>query len=166
MTMSATETAASAGITIEGLTKVRRGKKHRDDRVIFERFSLTVAPNEIVTILGRNGSGKSTLLRILAGMDSEIDVERLEPKAQSRNGDGRRNGQLTLVTAAISTYDPSVRMARRSRPWVSVASQDYKSVLLPWYTVRRNLIVAAEMSRLGRSDREVNDVVNAAIGRF
>ncbi len=38
-------------------------------RVLFDSLDLTVAPGEVVGVVGVNGSGKSTLLRILAGVD-------------------------------------------------------------------------------------------------
>lgn len=37
------------------------------DRVLFDHLDLTVAPGDVVGVVGANGSGKSTLLRILAG---------------------------------------------------------------------------------------------------
>ena len=42
-------------------------------RTLFEGLDLTVAPGDVVGVVGGNGAGKSTLLRILAG-----DVEPLE----------------------------------------------------------------------------------------
>jgi ATPase subunit of ABC transporter with duplicated ATPase domains len=42
-------------------------------RTLFEGLDLTVAPGDVVGVVGVNGAGKSTLLRILAG-----DVEPLE----------------------------------------------------------------------------------------
>lgn len=42
-------------------------------RTLFERLDVTVAPGDVVGVVGANGAGKSTLLRILAG-----DLEPLE----------------------------------------------------------------------------------------
>jgi len=42
-------------------------------RTLFEGLDLTVAPGDVVGVVGVNGAGKSTLLRILAG-----DVEQLD----------------------------------------------------------------------------------------
>ncbi|MFA4081419.1 ABC-F family ATP-binding cassette domain-containing protein [Mycobacteroides salmoniphilum] len=42
-------------------------------RTLFEALDLTVAPGDVVGVVGANGAGKSTLLRILAG-----DLEPLE----------------------------------------------------------------------------------------
>ena len=42
-------------------------------RTLFEGLDLTVAPGDVIGVVGANGAGKSTLLRILAG-----DVEPLD----------------------------------------------------------------------------------------
>jgi ATPase subunit of ABC transporter with duplicated ATPase domains len=39
-------------------------------RTLFDGLDLTVAPGDVVGVVGVNGAGKSTLLRILAGQDS------------------------------------------------------------------------------------------------
>jgi ATPase subunit of ABC transporter with duplicated ATPase domains len=38
-------------------------------RILFEDLDLTVAPGDVVGVVGANGAGKSTLLRLLAGAD-------------------------------------------------------------------------------------------------
>jgi ATPase subunit of ABC transporter with duplicated ATPase domains len=42
-------------------------------RTLFERLDLTVAPGDVVGVVGANGAGKSTLLRILAGDLEPLD---------------------------------------------------------------------------------------------
>ena len=42
----------------------------RADRTLFADLSFTVAPGDVVGLVGANGVGKSTLLRILAGLDA------------------------------------------------------------------------------------------------
>ncbi|GAA3032515.1 ABC-F family ATP-binding cassette domain-containing protein [Gordonia defluvii] len=37
------------------------------DRVLFDHLDLTVAPGDVVGVVGANGAGKTTLLRVLAG---------------------------------------------------------------------------------------------------
>lgn len=38
-------------------------------RTLFDALDLTVAPGDVVGVVGANGAGKSTLLRLLAGLD-------------------------------------------------------------------------------------------------
>ena len=42
-------------------------------RTLFESVDLTVAPGDVVGVVGANGAGKSTLLRILAGDLEPLD---------------------------------------------------------------------------------------------
>jgi len=42
-------------------------------RTLFSSLDLTVAPGDIVGVVGANGAGKSTLLRILAGIDAPLE---------------------------------------------------------------------------------------------
>ena len=37
-------------------------------RTLFEALDLTVAPGDVVGVVGANGAGKTTLLRILGGL--------------------------------------------------------------------------------------------------
>jgi NitT/TauT family transport system ATP-binding protein len=61
----------SAGkLTIEGVTRVFPGVRGGAPTRALEPTSLTVAPNDFITILGPSGCGKSTLLRIVAGLDT------------------------------------------------------------------------------------------------
>ncbi len=48
-------------------------------RTLFESLDLTVAPGDVVGVVGANGAGKTTLLRILAG-----DLDPLEGTVSSR----------------------------------------------------------------------------------
>ncbi|MCL8027144.1 ABC-F family ATP-binding cassette domain-containing protein [Nocardioides bruguierae] len=43
-----------------------------DHRTLFEGLDLTLAPGDVVGVVGANGAGKSTLLRLLAGVDRPL----------------------------------------------------------------------------------------------
>jgi len=59
---SASEASGSPVIRVEGL------KAHYGTRQVLHDIDLTVAPGEIMVIMGGSGSGKSTLLRHLVGL--------------------------------------------------------------------------------------------------
>ena len=42
-------------------------------RSLFDSLDLTVAPGDVVGLVGANGAGKSSLLRLLAGLDTPIE---------------------------------------------------------------------------------------------
>ncbi|WP_309082479.1 ATP-binding cassette domain-containing protein, partial [Zhihengliuella sp.] len=41
-------------------------------RTLFSKLDLTVAPGDVVGVVGANGAGKTTLLRLLAGADMPL----------------------------------------------------------------------------------------------
>lgn len=88
-------------------------------------LSFTVEQGQFVCIVGPSGCGKTTLLRSLAG---------LQPPT---SGTIRLDG--SLVTR------PPENMA--------VVFQDYKSSLMPWLTVRKNILLPLRHQRLAKSTR-------------
>ena len=58
---------SSAGIALEGVTRVLGGKR------VLDSLDLRVAPRERLGIVGRSGAGKSTLLGLVAGLDEPDD---------------------------------------------------------------------------------------------
>ncbi|HEY3741027.1 MAG TPA: nitrate/sulfonate/bicarbonate ABC transporter ATP-binding protein [Bryobacteraceae bacterium] len=78
------------------------------EQTVLEQVSVTVAPGEMVALLGRSGSGKSTLLRILAGL--------IPPSS----------GRVLNKGVPLSGPNPDVAMVFQS------------FALLPWLTVQEN----------------------------
>lgn len=101
------------------LSDIRKGF---DGAAVLEGVSLSVAPGEIVSLIGPSGSGKSTLLSLLTGS--------LEPE-----------GGRMLFNAAP--------MTGRVRP---VAYMPQRDALLPWRRALDNATVGLEVAGVGRRE--------------
>ena len=53
----------------QSLAEVRGVRKQIGGRTVLDGVDITVAPGEIVSLIGPNGSGKTTLVRIILGLD-------------------------------------------------------------------------------------------------
>ena len=105
-------------------------------RTLFDRLDLTVAPGDVVGVVGANGAGKSTLLRILAGETAPLEgsvvlapgdafVGWLPQEHERREGEtvaayiARRTGaaeasaELDEAASALAEPDPAGRIADR-----------------------------------------------------
>jgi len=97
--------------------------------------SLTVAPGEIVTLVGANGSGKTTTLRVISGL--------LRPRA----------GSITFDGARLDTLAPD-RIVERGIVHVAEGRK-----LFPSLTVRENLELGAYTRRAKPRRRATLDEV-------
>ncbi|GIF50749.1 NitT/TauT family transport system ATP-binding protein [Asanoa ferruginea] len=84
-------------------------------------IDLQIAEGEFVAVVGRSGCGKSTLLRLVAGL-------------------------LPPTQGEIQVAGERVTKARRD-----IALLFQRPALLPWRTVLDNVLLPAEIFRLGRS---------------
>jgi ABC-type nitrate/sulfonate/bicarbonate transport system ATPase subunit len=89
-----------------------------------DRVSLTVKDGEFLTLLGPSGCGKSTLLRMLAGLDVPDE------------GD-------------VAVYGVRVERPSLSR---GIVFQDHR--LLPWLTVRENIVLSLHKSGLSPQEQD------------
>lgn len=137
---------ASRGANIVQVDEVRRANAERTSRpiavevrgasmsfgegatrhVVFEDLSFEVAAGEIFCIVGASGCGKTTLLRQIAGLQA--------PTA----GNVRFEGS------------PIERPSRER----AIVFQDYGRALLPWRTVRANIVLGIEPRTMSRADAE------------
>jgi len=94
-------------------------------REIIRDVSFSVAPREIVGIVGRSGTGKTTLLRVLGGL---LPATRGSVQLDGKPLDGPPGTVVTVF-------------------------QDYGNALLPWRTVARNVGLGLERG-IGKAERQ------------
>ncbi|MFC9551809.1 sugar ABC transporter ATP-binding protein [Rhodococcus sp. NPDC056960] len=102
------------------LLELRNVTKKFGPNTVLDDVSLTIAPNEVVGLIGENGAGKSTLLKILAGVHRQ---------------DG---GRMMLGGRDVSFANP----ADAADHGIGVVHQEQS--LLPNLTVGQNLILGHE----------------------
>ncbi|CAN5162566.1 ABC transporter ATP-binding protein [soil metagenome] len=116
---------ATGAITIEGLTKVYERVTGRE---IVRTFALggvdlLVRPQEFVSLVGPSGCGKTTVLKVIAGLLSPT-AGRVEVNGKTVTGTG--------VDRGVVFQAPS---------------------LLPWRTVRQNIIESLSFAGVPRAQR-------------
>jgi len=73
------------------LLEARDLSKRYGNTPVFDHVSLTLAPGELVALLGESGSGKSTLLNCLAGLDeADTGLVRLDGENLSAMNEAQR----------------------------------------------------------------------------
>jgi NitT/TauT family transport system ATP-binding protein len=107
---------------VESLSKTYPRADSGGSFTVLEDVSLTIAPGEIVALLGRSGSGKSTLLRTVAGL--------IKPTKGAVYSSGRP------VTGPNSD--------------VAMVFQSF--ALLPWLTVTENVEIGLEALQLDQKE--------------
>lgn len=93
-------------------------------RTLFEGLDLTVAPGDVVGVVGANGAGKSTLLRILAG-----DVDPLEGSVSIAPADAFV-GWLPQEHQRIPGETVAAYIARRTGCTAATAAMDQAAEFL------------------------------------
>ncbi len=116
--------ASSAAIEIRGL------RKSFGDNEVLQGIDLTVAPHEVICLIGASGSGKSTLLRC---------INLLEPID---------DGEISLLGHRVTGAGVNENLVRR---YVGIVFQSYN--LFPHMNVLRNVTLApVKALRLPRSE--------------
>lgn len=112
-----------APLVADGIGKRISGPNR--ELVILDSLNVTVAPAEVVAIVGPSGSGKSTLLGILAGLDQPT------------------SGQVSLLGQPLTQLDEDER-ARLRAGRVGFVFQSFQ--LLPGLTALENVMLPLELA--------------------
>ena len=110
--------------------------KSFDDLTAVRRVSLSLAPGQIVALVGASGSGKSTLLNLLAGL---LDADK---------------GTISLDGQAVA--GPKDRLVA-GHPQIRVVHQEYQ--LMPNVTIRDNIAYALRYYESAYRDQRVNELL-------
>lgn len=104
-------------------------------------ISLSVKRGEFVSIVGPSGCGKTTLLRSIAGLQAPT------------------SGAVTLDGKRVTRPPESM----------AVVFQDYRSSLMPWLTVRKNILLPLrhkKLSNIQRRDLIEQSAQSVGLGDF
>jgi NitT/TauT family transport system ATP-binding protein/sulfonate transport system ATP-binding protein len=112
-------------ITVESALELEGIGKHFGTLEVLRDINFSVAPGEIVALLGASGCGKSTLLNIISGL---LATDR---------------GTLRLDGEPSSSYTH----------WSRVAYMFQEDRLLPWRSVRDNVAFGLEALSASRPER-------------
>ena len=118
----------SLGMVRPAVQLDRIGKTYREgdsERVVLRDVSISIAPGEIVVLVGRSGSGKSTLLNLIAGID--------RPTA----------GRVLVDGTDLTALDEDARTRFRRRH-IGFVFQFFN--LIPTLTVEENLLLPLELN--------------------
>jgi len=132
MTKEPVTSTVTNTITVSAITIDSATKSYGTGAVILDRISLDVARQEFVSIIGPSGCGKSTLLKLVAGLSP-----------------------ITSGSVAVDGMTPV-----NAREIVSFIFQD--PTLLPWRTVRQNIVLGLELEGMARdrSKEKVDEVLH------
>ncbi len=113
------------GVHLEGVSKIYKNPKTKEDFYAVNKIFLQINPGEFVTLLGPSGCGKTTTLRMIAGFESPDE------------------GEIYLGEKAINALPPNKRDT-------AMVFQSY--ALFPHYNVFDNVAYGLKLKRLPKQD--------------
>ncbi|MFY1681816.1 ABC transporter ATP-binding protein [Micromonospora sp. WMMD730] len=97
----------SVRISLDGVDKAFTSRRTGERQQIFRDFSLTLAPDELVAVVGGSGTGKTTLMHLIAGL------ERADAGTVSTSGGRPRLGMVFQQPRLLdwTSVETNVRLA-------------------------------------------------------
>jgi NitT/TauT family transport system ATP-binding protein len=126
----ADDAAATGGIVLSGVRMVFPTGR-RSELVAIDRLDFDVRPGEFVSLLGPSGCGKSTALRMVAGLEHPT------------------RGRVEVLGQTPEAVVGAHRLG--------IAFQDH--ALLPWLTVRQNVILPFKATGRSVDEAEVDELI-------
>src|SRR5262249_46222394 len=121
------QTKSSTHADVEPIIILDHVSKSFDEQLVIDDLTLSIAPNQVVALLGQTGVGKSTILNLILGQ--------IKP---SRG------------TVMVDGCDPVTDYAAL-RGKVAVSFQSDR--LIPWRTARQNVELGLEILRCPKAER-------------
>ncbi|MFE4467946.1 ABC transporter ATP-binding protein [Leifsonia sp. NPDC056824] len=129
-------------INCYALTKAFGGKRGAPSVSVLRDITLTIAPGELVAIVGKSGSGKSTLLHCLAGLQKPT------------------TGDVEILGASVADLSMS-KLSRLYRENIGFVFQEYN--LVPSLNVWENVALPFRLRQHRVDIAKVDDIV-ASVG--
>jgi branched-chain amino acid transport system ATP-binding protein len=159
----------------EPLLRVEDLKRHFDGLAAVDGISFTVAPGEVLSIIGPNGSGKTTTLNLVTGsirahggtisLDG-VRIERADSARIAEHGIARtfQNGRVFATLSVADNIEVGLHATlhanRPFRRWSNV-------FLLRWIPLLAELFIAIFGTPASRREsRQIQTTVDAEISRF
>ncbi|MCU1506043.1 MAG: transporter ATP-binding protein, partial [Microbacteriaceae bacterium] len=159
----------------DALLQVENLERHFEGLKAVDGISFTVAPGEVVSIIGPNGSGKTTTLNLVTGtirahggsivLDG-IRVDRVDSARIAEHGIARtfQNGRVFATLSVADNIEVGMHSTlRANRPFRELSN----FFLLRWIPLLGELFIAiigTPASR--REDKQIKNAVETEIHRF
>jgi ABC-2 type transport system ATP-binding protein len=135
--------SAEAVIRADGLTRVYRGTRRREETRAVDQVDLEVGRGEVVALLGPNGAGKTTMVRMLACL-----LRPTEGTATVCGHDIREQPSAVRAVCGVSTESPGL--------YEQLTAQQYLTFFARMYAVPEGQVasrVAEQLQAAGLWER-------------
>lgn len=159
----------------EALLRVEGLERHFDGLKAVDGISFSVAPGEVVSIIGPNGSGKTTTLNLITGtirphagsiLLEGVHIERADSARIAEHGIARtfQNGRVFATLSVADNIEVGMHSTlRANRPFSGLSTY----FLLRWLPLLGELFIAIIGTPASRREqKQIDAAVESEIHRF